>query len=246
LNKPYYLAYETRYQKVYEAGVERWGHSPEDETLVLTLKKWAEDNRLQGKRIIEFACGEGACGEILSEIGCLYHGVDIAPSAVEKTRKALERYPTASVSLLDMVNDQICGAYDAAIDCMGFHMLVIDTDREKFLQNAFNCLKKGAPMLFFRETYREDAPSVNVRIESIEDWIAITGEDYKTPQLRNASQNGINIEVNIPLVPARAKNKDGYINEFNNAGFIVDNFVEMDKSEQIIFSASFFVHKPTE
>ncbi|MCL2776313.1 MAG: hypothetical protein FWD71_23670 [Oscillospiraceae bacterium] len=65
-NKPYYLAYEARYKKVYEAGFERWGHSPDDEELIAYLTEWVNKYNLQGKRIIEFACGEGASGEILS------------------------------------------------------------------------------------------------------------------------------------------------------------------------------------
>jgi len=243
-DKPYYLAYENRYRKVFKAGVERWGHLPNDEILVPVLTKWVNDNQLQGKRVIEFACGEGAGGEILSELGCIYHGVDVAPSAVEKSRKALERYPNASVSVLDMVNDKITGTYDAAVDISGFHMLVLDKDRNKYLQNAFNCLKSGAPMLFLKESYRTDAPASDKIIETIEQWTAITGEDYVTPQLKTASQNGMNIEVNIPFVPARAKNKDGYIKEFNDIGFIVDNFVETERNAAIQYSASIYVRKP--
>jgi len=203
-----------------------------------------EDNQLKGKRVIEFACGEGAGGEILSELGCIYHGVDIAPSAVEKSRKVLERYPNASVSVLDMVNEQVDGIYDAAVDIMGFHMLVLDKDRTKYLKNAFNCLKNGAPMLFLKQSYRRNAPASNEIIETMEQWTAITGEDYDTPQLRTASQNGMNLEVTIPLVPARGKNKDGYIKEFSDIGFIVDDFVEMETNEAILYSASIYVHKP--
>ena len=243
-DKPYYLAYESRYRNVFAAGVERWGHLPNDEKLVTALTKWVKDNQLKGKRIIEFACGEGAGGEILSELGCVYHGVDIAPSAVEKSRKVLERYPNAYVSVLDMVNEQVSDIYDAAIDIMGFHMLVLDSDRTKYLKNAFNCLKNGAPMLFLKQSYRRNAPASNEKIETIEQWTAITGEDYDTPQLRTASQNGMNLEVNIPLVPARGKNKDGYIKEFSDVGFIVDDFIEMEKDEAILYSASIYIHKP--
>jgi hypothetical protein len=56
MNKPYYLAYEERYQRVFSAGGERWGHAPDDEVLVATLDKWVNDNNLAGKNIIEFAC----------------------------------------------------------------------------------------------------------------------------------------------------------------------------------------------
>lgn len=65
--------------------MERWGHSPDDEILYNTLKTWVEENGLKGKKIIEYACGEGACGVILSELGCIYHGVDISPFAIEKS-----------------------------------------------------------------------------------------------------------------------------------------------------------------
>jgi hypothetical protein len=87
--QPYYYAYENRYQKVFSAGGDRWGHSPEDAILAGTLARWVTDNRLSGRRVVEFACGEGAGGVLLSRLGCIYHGVDIAPSAVEKTKAAL-------------------------------------------------------------------------------------------------------------------------------------------------------------
>ena len=75
-NKPYYLAYEKRYQTVFSAGVKRWGHSPDDSELLATITEWVKQNNLSGKRVLEFACGEGATGVILSKLGCIYHGVD--------------------------------------------------------------------------------------------------------------------------------------------------------------------------
>ena len=242
--KPYYLAYENRYKKVYDAGVERWGHSPDDENIKGTIKKWIGDNRLHGRRIIEFACGEGACGIILSELGCIYHGVDISPTVVEKARKAVSSYPNAKVSLLDMVNGQIPGIYDAAIDIMGLHMLILNKDRERYLKNVIDCLISGAPVLFCHESYRADADTSQTEIESIEQWVEITGDDYQTPKLFEVYQNDKVLEVNIPLLPARAKNREGYINEFTAAGFVVDDFIEMEKNENIIYSASIFAHKP--
>lgn len=69
MNKPYYLAYESRYQTVFSAGIEYWGHSPDDEILVSTLQKWVGKNNLVGKKVIDFACGESACGVVLSKFG---------------------------------------------------------------------------------------------------------------------------------------------------------------------------------
>ena len=244
MNEPYYKAYEKRYQAVFSAGVERWGHSPDNEVLYNTLKSWVEENHLQGKSIIEYACGEGACGAILSELGCIYHGVDISPSAIEKSKKMLEAYPNATVEVLDMVKESVKGKFDAALDCMGFHMLVTDKDRYLYLKNAYNSLKENSPMLFFRESYRQDG-AYHGTVDSVEKWAQITGEDYKTPQPRQVknSHNDSVVEVLIPLLPARAKDKNGYIEEFENVGFNVEKFIEMDRSTAIPHSASIYVRK---
>ena len=237
--EPYYMAYENRYRKVFAAGAACWGHSPDDEILVRTLSRWVADNNLRGKRIIEYACGEGSCGIILSKLGCIYHGVDIAPTAVERAAIAVAGFPTASVSQLDMVNEGVNEQYDAALDVMGFHMLVTDCDRRKYLLNVADSLLPGAPALFFRESYRTDAYSGEVA--SFEDWCRISGSDYKTPESRRV--NGSDITVDIPLVPARAKNKADYIAEMQEARFVVEKFVEMDMSEAISYSASIYVRR---
>ena len=59
MNKPYYLAYEERYQKIHALQT-LWGHSPQDEELRSILARWIQTQGLSEKRIAEFACGEGA------------------------------------------------------------------------------------------------------------------------------------------------------------------------------------------
>lgn len=246
-NKPYYYAYENRYQKVFEAGVEHWGHTPDDEILFAALKKWVENNDLVGKKVIEFACGEGAAGVILSKLGCRYHGVDIAPSAVGKTQKAIENFSEATAEVIDMVKETTGELYDAALDCMGFHMLVTDEDRKSYLRNAIASLKSKSPMLFFRESYRNGKSPEGVYkgiVESFEQWKEITGGDYDTPSLRHTVGKNKDTEILIPLVPARANDRDGYTAEMQSAGFIVEEFVEMDVNEHCPYSASIFVRKP--
>ncbi len=238
--EPYYMAYEDRYRRVFAAGIDLWGHSPEDEILFRTLAEWVGANGLAGKTVVDFACGEGGAGVILSELGCHYHGADVSPSAVEKARERLKSYPDARVDCLDMVREAIGdpSAADAALDCMGLHMILTDADRDAYLKNAYTVLKPGAPMLFFRESYRDNAYTGVV--ESCEQWQAITGEDYITPQPR-VNQGK---EVLLPLVPARARNREGYTAEMERAGFVVENFVPMEVSSAIIYSASIYVRKP--
>ena len=244
MDEPYYMAYEKRYQAVFSAGVERWGHSPDDQVLYHILKDWVEENHLQGKTIIEYACGEGACGVILSQLGCVYHGVDISPSAIEKSKKLLKKYPNATVEILDMVKDSVKGKFDAALDCMEFHMLITDHDRNLYLQHVHDSLHENSPALFFRESYRAEGTYVGI-VNSFDEWARITGNDYQTPlprQAKNEKSGGL-LEVMIPLVPARAKNRVQYIEEFEKNGFTVEKFMEMDASEAIHYAASIYVRK---
>lgn len=236
---PYYLAYENRYQKVFAASAACWGHSPDDAELVRVLSDWVSQNGLKGKRIVEYACGEGSSGVILSKLGCLYHGVDVAPSAVERASLALAEFPTATVSRLDMTRERVSELFDAALDVMGLHMLVTDGDRRNYLANVFDSLKQGAPALFYRESYSRDA--YRGAVASFDDWKRISGSDYETPEARRVGQ-GDDV-VHIPLVPARAKNKEDYIAEMEAAGFAVDGFIESDLNLQCPYSASLYVHK---
>lgn len=244
MKEQYYTAYEERYQAVYSAGVERWGNSPEDKNLYSLLKDWVEENDLKGKKIIEYACGEGACGVILSKLGCIYHGVDISPSAVEKGNILLEEYPNAKCEVLDMVVECAKESYDAALDCMGLHMLVIDNDRKSYLRNVYHSLNEGAPMLLLRESYRKEGV-YDGTVNSIEEWVKITGEDYTTPQLRKVrnAKDGNHLEVFVPTLPARARDKDGYVKEVEEVGFAVEKFVEMNVTNGIVTSANIYLRK---
>lgn len=231
----YYTKYEQRYQIVHAAGGS-WGFAPDDEHLTAVLTAWVRDHHLVGKRIIEFACGEGAAGKILSELGCIYHGVDLAPSAVEKASALLKDVPGAVVSQLDMVKDKVPGVYDAALDIMGFHILITDQDRQHYLQNVYQCLTPGAPVLFFQQAYRPDA--YGGAVESYQQWADLMGIDYNSPEPRMAKTNSGAVEVQIPRIAGRSRTEQGYRSEFAKAGFAVDRF------QSDAFSASIWGHKP--
>lgn len=246
MKEPYYTAYEKRYRAVFEAGATSWGHSPSDPVLYEALKTWVEENGLQGKKVVEFACGEGACGVILSELGCMYQGYDISPTAIGTAKRKLSSFPNASVDVLDMATEKASGVFDAALDCMGLHMLVTDKDRASYLKNAREALRDRAPMLFFREAYRNGLGGDSAykgSVRSFDEWKIISGCDYETPQIRTAKTENGTVEVSIPLVPARAKDKEDYIAEMEAVGFIVEDFIEMSDSDAIPLSASIFVRK---
>jgi len=232
-SKPYYTAYEDRYRAVYDAGIGLWGNSAEDKALRDTLAAWVTSNDLRGKRVIDFACGEGSCGLLLTSLGCQYLGVDISPSALDNARKRLADCKDAELRLLDIVKDTTGEVFDAAIDVMGFHMLVTDDDRRAYLDNVRSQLRPGAPMLFVRQAYRADA--YEGEVGTIEDWKAITGEDYDTPQKRTDVSGK---EVMIPLLPARAKTMDGYRRELEAAGFAVESIAESEENRAICYSVT--------
>ena len=64
---------------------------PVTKALVDTLTNWVTDNGLQGKSISNMPAAKGSCGIILSKSGCIYHGVDISPTAVEKSKIGASR-----------------------------------------------------------------------------------------------------------------------------------------------------------
>jgi len=100
---------------------------------------------------------------------------------------------------------------------MGFHMLVTDSDRSAYLANAFACLVPGAPMLFYYESHDPNASEEHVT--SFAEWLALTQDDYHTPERRTHIPN---VEIYTPRVPCRARSDAGYRREFEAAGFAVE------------------------
>lgn len=238
----YYKKYEQRYQAVYAAGADLWGYASDNETLNEYLTKWVRAQNLQGKCVLETCCGEGGAGVILSKLGCAYHGVDVAPSALETAKRLLTPFESATVELVDLVKEPIQGQYDAAFDSMGFHMLLTDADRAAYLENVYQALKPGAPMLLFRESYSEDG--YTGAVTSYEQYIDILGGGYDTPVQKYAKKNGEqSVPVMIPRMPGRHQTEAGYRKELTEAGFIVDDFqVECGWNGKRPF-ASIWVHR---
>ena len=243
MTNQYYRAYEKRYQTVQNAGIEYWGHTPDDTELTDTLTQWVDQHNLKGKRIIEFFCGEGAAGVILSKLGCIYHGVDISPAALQTAGRSLVNYPNATVAELDVVSGNLpSGHYDAALDVMGIHMLVADPDRVAYLKNAHSCLKVGAPMLFFRELSAGDA--IDKHIDTFDEWLTESNADYTTLRKMSVKKTGGGeVEVEIPYVPGRSKTKEGYRKEISDAGFAINDVIDMPPSNKCPDSVSIYVKK---
>lgn len=236
----YYARYEQRYRTVHAAGGS-WGFQPKDARLTKVLTQWVREHHLEGKRVIEFACGEGAAGEILADLECVYHGVDLAPSAVERASALLKDHPNAAVSRLDMVKEPLPSIYDAALDVMGFHILITDADRRAYLKNVCHCLLPGAPVLFYLQAYRPDA--YEGAVDSYAQWTDLVGIDYETAEPRMAETSSGPVEVQLPRIAGRSRTEQGYRKELQEAGFVVDWFKPEFEGDNP-YRASIGAHKP--
>ena len=200
------------------------------------------ENKLFGKHIVEFACGEGGAAAILCGLGCIYTGADCAPSALGRTAETIAGYPDATLLRLDLTRERLEGVFDAALDIMGLHMLVTDSDRAAYLANMRACRLPGVPALFLFENYRENFYSGDVK--TLDDWINITGEsDYTTPRPRTVKSGGKDITVEIPFLPSRPKTRDGYIEELERAGFAVVRFEVCKENPYCSFAAHIYARR---
>lgn len=51
------------------------------------------------------------------------------------------------------------------------------------------------------------------------------------------------LEVMLPLVPARGNDRSGYMKEMELTGFTVERFIEMEPSKSMQYSVSIYVRK---
>ncbi len=225
-DKPYYTAYEKRYQSAYAQGVRYWHAFPEETAEVnAQVGAFLDATGLQpgDAQVVEFGCGEGYVARMLAERGYRYTGMDLAPSAIARAEERLApfagraRVLVADIAHLSVGSVLPAGEFDAAMDVMCLHMLVVDADRQAYLRSACALLKPGAPMLFCFELWKADAYPHPVH--SYEEWAGIAGGDYATPKEREAWHEGQTVKVMIPTIAARERTVDQYREEMEAAGF---------------------------
>jgi len=239
--KPYYTAYDKRYRSAYEQGADYWAYLPEIEKTRKIVKKFVERFGLVGKKVVEFGCGQGIAALEFVKSGCIYHGYDISPAAIEKAAALLSAYTCAEVSLHDVVlGDFPEEFFDAGIDIGCLHMLITDADRKKYLSNVLKCLKPQATMYFVQLRYRDDI--YDGEVTSYEQWLELTDEDVDTPQKMVALKDGKEFPVMMPCIAARPRTERGYREELTEAGLEI---MEFKKSEKWgLMWADILVRKP--
>lgn len=231
--QPYYLAYDRRYRAAYAQGADRYAVPADEEKVRTLVRQYVARFRLDGKRVIEFGCGEGVTALELARLGCIYHGYDVSPAAIEKAAAMLSGFPNVKVAVADAVLESFPEkAFDAGIDISCLHMLVVDADHQKYLKNVFNCLKPNAPMYFVTAGYKEDA--YEGQVSDCEQWLLIFGKDTVTPQRRTAQKDGQEIQVMLPLIAYRPRTERGYRAELTAVGFDIVEFEKAGESANIL------------
>jgi len=215
----YYNAYEDRYRRVYAQGVEYWTGDQEVAAVICLVDDFIKFSKGTpfSHSIIEFGCGEGFLAEYLLQKGYSYLGVDISPSAINKARNRISesdsRFMLGDVTNLPEVRSD---SFDFALDNYCLHMFVTDADRRRYLGEVHRTLKSGG-YAWFHEIGQRDRFSD--RIESIDEFIFKYPIDLNTCETRCVYTNTGKKTVQLPRLPARFNNCEGYHDEIKAAGF---------------------------
>jgi ubiquinone/menaquinone biosynthesis C-methylase UbiE len=163
-----------------------------------------------------------------------YVGVDLAAPALSKAKERLEaslgdRGDTSRVTLvqhdvtdLSFLEPQ---SFDLAIDAKLLHMLVVDSDRDRYLRGLSRALKPGAMVLFI-ELFREDA--YDGPMDSFDEYMNLFAPDLTTLEERSAFNAGKEVKIKLAQVPARPRSKAGYLSELGRYGFEVLTFTVLE------------------
>lgn len=116
-------------------------------------------------------------------------------------------------------------SFDLAVDANLLHMLVVDSDRDRYLSGLSRVLKPGAHVLFM-ELFREDTDDGPV--ESFDEYMRIFAPDLVTVEERTAFKEGEEVKIQLTQVQSRPRSRRGYLEELGPSGFEVLAFTVLE------------------
>ena len=131
----YYEAYEDRYKTIHKKGYS-WSS---DKPTPIVLKTINKCKISKNDKILELGCGEARDTKTLLEQGYNLLATDISPEAINYCKNLLPEYKN-SFDLLDCLSDKRSDTYRFIYAVAVIHMLVIDSDREKFYKFIYEHL----------------------------------------------------------------------------------------------------------
>ena len=131
----YYEAYEDRYKTIHQKGYS-WSSDKPTPIVLKTIKKF---DVKQKDKILELGCGEGRDAKPLLEMGYNILATDISNEAINYC-KGLNKEHANNYKVLNCLSDKTNDTYHFIYAVAVIHMLVLDSDREKFYQFIYEHL----------------------------------------------------------------------------------------------------------
>ena len=131
--RPYYAAYDDRYQQIHARG-HSWASDVPTPIVAESLRRFAPD---PAASILELGCGEGRDARPLLAAGRDLTATDLSPEAVAWCR-ARDPAHARHYRVLDCVRGRLSGQWDFIYAVALLHMLVADADRQalfRFVRN---------------------------------------------------------------------------------------------------------------
>ncbi len=127
--KKYYEAYDSRYKMIHEKGYS-WSSDTPTPIVRETIEKYAITGN---SSILEIGCGEGRDAFPLLKKGYQLLATDISPEVISYCH-SLSSEHVQHFEVLDCLNDEHPYSYDFIYAIAVVHMLVEDSDRQRFYQ----------------------------------------------------------------------------------------------------------------
>lgn len=198
MEKPYYTAYDDRYRQVHSESLRWFAESPSP----IVNDTIREYGFLPTDKLLEIGCGEGRDARFLLVRGYDLLAADVSPAAVEFCRKELPEYADC-FQVLDCLNVELSERFDFIYAVAVIHMLVPDSDREKFYR-------------FIREHLTRSGIAL---ICSMGDGIMQRQSDIsKAFDLQNRIHEPTGQSLKIASTSYRAVSFETFENELNSAG----------------------------
>lgn len=134
----YYEAYEDRYKTIHKKGYS-WSSDKPTPIVLEIIQKF---NITQKDTILELGCGEGRDAKPLLELGYNILATDISKEAISYCQNLYKEHSN-SFKVLDCLSDQLSSTYRFIYAVAVIHMLVLDSDRQKFYQFIYKHLENN-------------------------------------------------------------------------------------------------------
>ena len=109
--------------------------------------KWLEERSASGKKIIDFACGNGENGIYASMHGAECIGIDISPEGVENSNKNAEKMGVAEICKFQVMDGENMTFEDNAFDLGVEYGALHHVDLDAALSEIARVLKPDAEMI---------------------------------------------------------------------------------------------------